>query len=288
MYHIINGLLKLKSLLPFSILYVLSDFTYLIVYYLIGYRKNVVRENLKRSFPGKTDRELLAREKKFYHHLCDLLFESMKMATISKEEMSRRMKILNYEPLLKHYDENKSVLLITSHYGNWEWTSSFSMYLPADKPMYQVYKQQKNKLFDRLIYNLRIRFGSVNVEVNELFDVLSSLKQQGKMGMIGLISDQSPSRKGIKYQSQFLNQRTPVITGTEIIAKKYDFPVYFVQIRRVKRGYYTCNPVPICLHPQESGKFEITEKYIRLLEQEIMAEPAYWLWSHRRWKFADK
>lgn len=288
MYHIINGLLKLKSLLPFSILYVLSDFIYLIVYYLIGYRKNVVRENLKRSFPGKTDRELLATEKKFYHHLCDLLFESMKMATISKEEMSRRMKILNYEPLLKHYDENKSVLLITSHYGNWEWTSSFSMYLPADKPMYQVYKQQKNKLFDRLIYNLRIRFGSVNVEVNELFDVLSSLKQQGKMGMIGLISDQSPSRKGIKYQSQFLNQRTPVITGTEIIAKKYDFPVYFVQIRRVKRGYYTCNPVPICLHPQESGKFEITEKYIRLLEQEIMAEPAYWLWSHRRWKFADK
>ena len=288
MYHIINGLLKLKSLLPFSILYVLSDFTYLIVYYLIGYRKNVVRENLKRSFPGKTDRELLATEKKFYHHLCDLLFESMKMATISKEEMSRRMKILNYEPLLKHYDENKSVLLITSHYGNWEWTSSFSMYLPADKPMYQVYKQQKNKLFDRLIYNLRIRFGSVNVEVNELFDVLSSLKQQGKMGMIGLISDQSPSRKGIKYQSQFLNQRTPVITGTEIIAKKYDFPVYFVQIRRVKRGYYTCNPVPICLHPQESGKFEITEKYIRLLEHEIMAEPAYWLWSHRRWKFADK
>ena len=288
MYHIINGLLKLKSLLPFSILYVLSDFIYLIVYYLIGYRKNVVRENLKRSFPGKTDRELLATEKKFYHHLCDLLFESIKMATISKEEMSRRMKILNYEPLLKHYDENKSVLLITSHYGNWEWTSSFSMYLPADKPMYQVYKQLKNKFFDRLIYNLRIRFGSVNVEVNELFDVLSSLKQQGKMGMIGLISDQSPSRKGIKYQSQFLNQRTPVITGTEIIAKKYDFPVYFVQIRRVKRGYYTCNPVPICLHPQESGKFEITEKYIRLLEQEIMAEPAYWLWSHRRWKFADK
>ena len=288
MYHIINGLLKLKSLLPFSILYVLSDFTYLIVYYLIGYRKKVVRENLKRSFPDKTDRELLATEKKFYHHLCDLLFESMKMATISKEEMSRRMKILNYEPLLKHYDENKSVLLITSHYGNWEWTSSFSMYLPADKPMYQVYKQLKNKFFDRLIYNLRIRFGSVNVEVNELFDVLSSLKQQGKMGMIGLISDQSPSRKGIKYQSQFLNQRTPVITGTEIIAKKYDFPVYFVQIRRVKRGYYTCNPVPICLHPQESGKFEITEKYIRLLEQEIMAEPAYWLWSHRRWKFADK
>ena len=288
MYHIINGLLKLKSLLPFSILYVLSDFTYLIVYYLIGYRKNVVRENLKRSFPDKTDSELLVTEKKFYHHLCDLLFESMKMATISKEEMSRRMKILNYEPLLKHYDENKSVLLITSHYGNWEWTSSFSMYLPADKPMYQVYKQLKNKFFDRLIYNLRIRFGSVNVEVNELFDVLSSLKQQGKMGMIGLISDQSPSRKGIKYQSQFLNQRTPVITGTEIIAKKYDFPVYFVQIRRVKRGYYTCNPVPICLHPQESGKFEITEKYIRLLEQEIMAEPAYWLWSHRRWKFADK
>ena len=288
MYHIINGLLKLKSLLPFSILYVLSDFIYLIVYYLIGYRKNVVRENLKRSFPDKTDSELLVTEKKFYHHLCDLLFESIKMATISKEEMSRRMKILNYEPLLKHYDENKSVLLITSHYGNWEWTSSFSMYLPADKPMYQVYKQQKNKLFDRLIYNLRIRFGSVNVEVNELFDVLSSLKQQGKMGMIGLISDQSPSRKGIKYQSQFLNQRTPVITGTEIIAKKYDFPVYFVQIRRVKRGYYTCNPVPICLHPQESGKFEITEKYIRLLEQEIMAEPAYWLWSHRRWKFADK
>lgn len=287
MYYLITGLIKLKSLLPFSILYGLSDFTYLIVYYLAGYRKKVVRDNLKRSFTDKTDKELLTIEKKFYHHFCDLLFESLKLASMSKNEMRQRMKILNYEPLLKHYEENKSVLLITSHYGNWEWTSSFSMYLPYDKPMYQVYKQQKNKLFDKVIYNLRTRFGSVNVEVNELFNTLSFMKKEGKTGMIGLISDQSPSRNGIKYYSQFLNQRTPVITGTETIAKKYDFPVYFVQIRRVKRGYYTCNPVPICLNPRESEKFEITEKYIRLLEQEIMAEPAYWLWSHRRWKFAN-
>lgn len=287
MYHFTRVIIKLISLLPFPVVFLLSDITYLFVYYLVGYRKKVVRDNLRRSFPEKPADELLKIEKKFYHHLCDLLFESLKLATMSKTEIMQRMKITNYEPLLKHYDENKSVILMTSHFGNWEWTSSFSQYLPADKPMYQVYKKLSNKLSDKVVYDLRIRFGSVNVEVDDLFDTLREMRKEGKTGMIGLISDQSPSRKGIRYYSQFLNQRTPVLTGAETIAKIYDFPVYYARIRKVKRGYYSCDPVPICLQPKDSEKFEITEKYIRMLEQEILTDPSCWLWSHRRWKFAN-
>jgi len=287
MYYLSLGFIKLVSLLPFWVLYGLSDFSYLIVYYIAGYRKKVVRDNLKRSFPEKTDKERLIIERKFYHHFCDLLFESIKSATISRNEILRRMKILNYNQVIRHYDEGKSVILMTSHYANWEWTYCFNLMLPKDKPFYQIYKKLSNNMSEKIVQHIRTRFGSVAVEVQELFPTLSTMKTEGRVGMIGMVSDQSPARNGMKYFSQFLNQHTPVITGTELIAKKYDFPVYYAQIRKVKRGFYTCNLLPICVNPAETEKFEITEKYIRILENEILAEPAYWLWSHRRWKYVN-
>jgi len=287
MYYLSLGFIKLVSLLPFWVLYGLSDFSYLIVYYIAGYRKKVVRDNLKRSFPEKTEKERLIIERKFYHHFCDLLFESIKSATISRNEILRRMKILNYNQVIRHYDEGKSVILMTSHYANWEWTYCFNLMLPKDKPFYQIYKKLSNNMSEKIVQHIRTRFGSVAVEVQELFPTLSTMKTEGRVGMIGMVSDQSPARNGMKYFSQFLNQHTPVITGTELIAKKYDFPVYYAQIRKVKRGFYTCNLLPICVNPAETEKFEITEKYIRILENEILAEPAYWLWSHRRWKYVN-
>ncbi|MBP1637275.1 MAG: lipid biosynthesis acyltransferase [Bacteroidetes bacterium] len=287
MYYLSLGFIKLVSLLPFWVLYGLSDFSYLIVYYIAGYRKKVVRDNLKRSFPEKTEKGRLIIERKFYHHFCDLLFESIKSATISRNEILRRMKILNYNQVIRHYDEGKSVILMTSHYANWEWTYCFNLMLPKDKPFYQIYKKLSNNMSEKIVQHIRTRFGSVAVEVQELFPTLSTMKTEGRVGMIGMVSDQSPARNGMKYFSQFLNQHTPVITGTELIAKKYDFPVYYAQIRKVKRGFYTCNLLPICVNPAETEKFEITEKYIRILENEILAEPAYWLWSHRRWKYVN-
>ena len=288
MYYLVFILVKLFSLLPFWILYLLSDFTYLIVYYIAGYRKKVVRDNLLKSFPEKTPKERKEIEQKFYHHFCDLFFESLKLMSISKDEILRRMKFIDYEPLLKHYDEGRSVMMMPSHYGNWEWASTFSLLLPEDKPMVQVYKKLSSKISDRLVYILRCRFGSKNIEMRDFYKTLLNLKAGGKLAMFGMISDQSPSRNNIKYRTQFLNQYTPVINGTEQIACKFDYPVYYGQIKKIKRGYYNLTLIPIALQPKNTRQNEITEKYIRMLEKDIIAEPAYWLWSHKRWKHVNK
>lgn len=284
MYHTALFFVKLVSLLPFRLLYVLSDFSYIIIYYLIGYRKKVVRNNLLNSFPEKTEQELKEIEKKFYRHFTDLIFEGIKLQSISRGEMSRRMQYIDSEQAVAHYDEGRSVMLLTSHFGNWEWLSSFSMNLPKDKPVYQVYRKQKNEVSDRLIDRLRRRFGAENIEMKSLYRELIQMKREGKLGMFGMISDQSPNLYSIHYWTDFLNQKTAMIDGTEQIARKFNYPVYYCGVKKVKRGYYTCTLLPISTEPKETAEHEITEKYARLLEKAIQEQPPYWLWSHKRWK----
>lgn len=271
-------------MLPFRVLYALSDFFYLIVYYVGGYRKKVVRENLKNSFPKKSEAERLDIEKKFYRHFCDLIFEGLKLYSISSQEIDKRMQFIGGEAVLAHYAEERSVFLLSSHYGNWEWTSSFSKFLPEDKPVYQVYRKQKSAISDRIIDKLRRRFGAENIEMKSLYRSLIQMRASGKLGMFGMISDQSPRRDSIHYWTDFLNQTTAVIDGTEQIARKFNYPVYYSVINKVKRGYYTCTFTPISTQPQATQEHEITEKYVRMLENTIRREPEFWLWSHKRWK----
>jgi KDO2-lipid IV(A) lauroyltransferase len=284
MYSITLFLVKFISLLPFGVLYVLSDFFYFIVHYVLGYRKKVVRENLKNSFPEKTFQERKNIEKKFYRHFCDLIFEGLKLYSMSPDELGKRMQFVGHQAVLSHYDEGRSVMLLASHYGNWEWTSFFSTYLPSDKPVYQVYRKQKSSISDRIIDKLRRRFGARNIEMKSLYRSLIQMKQAGKLGMFGMISDQSPRWHDNLYWTDFLNQPTAMIDGTEQIAQKFNYPVYYCGVRKIKRGYYTCTFLPICTEPKEAPEHEITEKYVRLLEKTIQEHPAYWLWSHKRWK----
>ena len=257
---------------------------YLIIYYVVRYRVNIVRRNIYNSFPEKTEKEKREIEKKFYRHFSDLLIESLKMMSMSNEEMLKRMKYIDYEPLVEHYKEGRSVILYTSHFGNWEWLSSFSLHLPKDKPVYQVYKKLTSELSDKIAYKTRIRFGAVNVEMNDLLRKIVMLKKENKLGMFGMISDQSPRRTPNLHFVDFLHQPTSVITGSEHIAKKFNFPVYFVAVQHVKRGHYICSFELITDKPQETAEFEITEKYMKLLEKEIQNQPEVWLWSHKRWK----
>ena len=275
---------RLFAALPFWLLYAFSDFTYLLIYRVFRYRLTVVRENLVYSFPNKDRKELRKIERRFYHHFCDLIFESLKLPGISEDEMKKRMQFINYKPLLKHYDEGRSVMLHTSHYCNWEWTSSFAIYLPGDKPLYGVYKKQKSDTTNKVITGIRGHFGSQALEMKSLLRKMVAMRQNGELGMFGMLSDQSPGRSSMNYFTQFLNQHTAVITGTEQLARKFDFPVYYARLRKVKRGYYTCELIPVSLEPKLSQEHEISEKYMRLLEEDILHDPAYWLWTHKRWK----
>ncbi|MFV0391435.1 MAG: lysophospholipid acyltransferase family protein [Paludibacteraceae bacterium] len=287
MYYVALFFVKLLSLMPFWLLYRFSDISFLIVYHLVGYRRKVVSENLRFSFPEKTESERNTIQKKFYRHFCDLLFEGFKLMSVRTKEMDKRMQYIGGETAMKHFKENRSVMILTSHYGNWEWLSTFSRYLPEENLVYQVYKHQKNEISDRVISILRTRFGAVNIEMKSLYRMLIKLKDAGKLGVFGMISDQSPNRNSIHYRTVFLNQDTPMIDGTEQIARKFNYPVYYCRMTKVKRGYYVCNFMPISIEPNLSGEHEITEKYARLLEKDIQQAPEYWLWSHKRWKYSN-
>ncbi len=283
MYYIFYGFAWLITWLPLRVLYLLSDFCFLILYYIIGYRKKVTRTNLRNSFPDKTDKEILRTERRFYRYFCDLFVETLKLMHMSKKQMNRRMVYMNMQVITDQYARGRSIMLMTSHYGNWEWTSSFSQFYP-DKPVYQVYRRLKNKNFDKFMYSLRMRFGAKNIEKHETLRAMVRLRNENKLCMFGMLSDQTPSRNNIHYRTHFLNQDTPAITGTEQLARKFNYPVVYVSVTRPKRGYYKCDIIPISLEPKDTKEFEITEKYTRMLEAAIEKAPEYWLWTHKRWK----
>lgn len=285
MYKVIYFFLKLSSYLPFWLLYMLSDILYLIVYKVFKYRIDLVRRNLNNSFPEKTEAEKREIERKFYRHFTDMMVEAHKMMSISPERMLKRMKYVNYKPMLKHYDEGRSVILMTSHFGNWEWLSSFSLLLPDGKPVYQVYKKLSSEISDKISFKTRQRFKAINVEMKDLLRKMVWLKKEEKLGMFGLISDQSPEYTPHLHFMDFLHQPTAFILGGEQLAKKFNYPVYFASVQQVRRGYYICDLELITENPTKTAEYEITEKYSKLLERDIRRQPEQWLWSHKRWKF---
>lgn len=283
MYYVFYVFAWLITWLPLRVLYLLSDFCYVLLYYVVGYRKQVTRMNLAHSFPDKSEKERRTIERRFYRYFCDLFVETLKLMHMSAKQMNRRMKYVNGEVIAEQYARGRSVMLMTSHYGNWEWTSSFSQFYP-DKPVYQVYRRLKNKGFDRFMYDLRTRFGARNIEKHDVLRAMVRLKRDGQLCMFGMLSDQTPSPANIHYWTEFLHQDTPVLTGTEQLARKFDYPVFYISVTRLKRGYYQCELIPIALEPKEMQEFEITERYSRMLEQVIERAPQYWLWTHKRWK----
>lgn len=285
MFNILYAWGWVFTLLPLRILYVFSDIIYPIIYYIIRYRKSIVRNNLKNSFPDKTKKELRKIERKFYHFFCDLFLETLYEINISEVEIKRRFTFVNLEGLLRQHNDGKGILVMTAHYGNWEWGMNFPLFVSGDITSCQIYKRLSNKEFDTFMYNLRAKFGGINIEKRDLLRTMIKYKSENDQGIYWMISDQTPAKQKIHYWTEFLHQNTPVLTGTEQLARKFDYAVFYAETSCIKRGYYQCELIPITLESAKTSEFEITEKYMKMLQKTIEREPQYWLWSHRRWKY---
>lgn len=284
-YYILYTFTWLHAILPFRVLYVCSDILYLLVYKIVGYRLKVVRRNLAASFPEKSAQELKKIEKEFYHHLCDYYFETIKLLHVSDAIIAKRMKFHNMELVRNLAKEGNSILLYLGHYGNWEWIPSITMHVKdTDLQLGQIYRPLKNKAFDELFLKLRSRFGSFGIPKNETLRAIIKKKRENVQLMIGFMSDQTPNVANIHYWSTFLNQDTPFFIGVERIAKQTGFYVCYLDVVKVKRGYYEATVKLISDKPKEEPEFAITETYVREMEKTILRNPAYWLWSHKRWK----
>lgn len=278
-------LLRLISRLPLGVLYVLADLCFPLLYHVARYRRKVVTENLNNAFPELTPRERRKIRRRFYRWFCDYVVETLKLLTMSRKEMMRRMVIEGVDEMERSLETKPFVFIFLGHYCNWEWVSSIPLwYQKEDSHGAQLYRPLKNKAFDRLFLEMRSRFGSENISKYEALRHILQLRRDGKKTCIGFISDQTPGWNSIHDWVDFLHQDTPVFTGTERIAKKVDAAIFFADIRRVRRGYYHLVLRRMTDEPKDFPDYALTEQYMRELEQIIRRQPHLWLWSHRRWK----
>ena len=280
-YYLALPLLYLVSWLPFSVLYVLSDFLYLITYYVVGYRKYVVRQNLKNSFPEKTPAELIKIEKQFYHYIVDFFLETLKCVTISKASLMHRMSIENREVLEDLYKKNKNIIITMGHYGNHEFVNlALAFVIPHQAKV--VYRPLTNAYFDDLFHKFRTKFGVIMVSMAKAFQEIA--KTEDRPFAFFLVNDQSPPPER-SYWTNFLNQETAFFTGLERFSRQFDMPVVYLCANRVARGKYHIKIELLTETPKEIAPGEVLEMHARKLERDIIADPSIWFWSHKRWKF---
>jgi KDO2-lipid IV(A) lauroyltransferase len=258
-----------------------TDFFYLLLITIVPYRKKVIEGNIERSFPNKTKRERAKIKRKFYRHFCDLLAEGIKNLTISKAALTRRFVVKNAEVMYHLYNQKKSVILVSGHYNNWEWLIASQNFLFPHQAM-GIGMPMSSKFWDKKINERRMRFG-MNVIHSKNFKAEIETNLHHPVAVLTL-GDQSPGDSSKSYWMDFLNQKTAVAFGTEMIAHQFDFAVVYFSTRKLKRGYYEMELVLISDTPKLSPWGELTEAHTHLLEKDIIANPEYWIWSHKRWK----
>ncbi|GHE45114.1 lysophospholipid acyltransferase family protein [Sphingobacterium griseoflavum] len=278
----IAALLYLTSLLPFWLLYSVSDLLYYILFYVVRYRRQVVSDNLENAFPDKSAEERDVIAKKFYRFLPDLVVEAVKMRTMRATTVSKRIELLNAEEVYQHLDQGKGVIGVTAHYGNWE-LGIYRLSLMTSLPKLIIYKPLSNSDFNSVYNDLRCRFGATMVPMKQILRHIVKLRNKPHISMF--VADQTPTYQDSDYYMDFLQQETLVYTGTERIAKLTKNPVVYCHIgRKKKRGYYYCKFTTLVSDPDCYEANEITQIHNRFTEKMIKSQPEYWLWSHRRWK----
>jgi KDO2-lipid IV(A) lauroyltransferase len=284
LYFILYHFFHAVSRLPFRALYGMSDAEYVIVYHLLRYRRKIVRKNISTSFPEKSVAEIKLIEREFYHWFCDYFFETIKLLSISREELTRRFTINNSEELEECFRNGQSVGAILGHYCNWEWLSCVGIALPENRAKGLIYHPLNNDAFDRLFIAIRTSNGGTVIPKKDILRFLIGFRRDGIMSICGYIADQAPKWGNIHLWLPFLNHDTPVFTGAERIMRKMNNAVYYVQMTRPRRGYYTCTYRLITKQPQQMADNEITKRFFAMLEDDIRSCPQYYLWSHNRWK----
>ena len=285
-YHLLYGFVYLISLLPFWILYGLADFCFVILYYIIRYRRKVVRKNLTSSFPEKSLKEIKKIERQFYRWLCDYFLETMKLLTISPKKLLKHVEYRNVELVEKKYDEGRNCSAISGHYCNWEWFTGLqlSMKKYPQSVLGVIYHPLNSDAFDRLFIDIRSAHGATCVPKKDILRQLITYKKEGRRSLFGYVSDQAPRWMNIHLWLQFLNHETPVFTGGERIMRKMNDAVFFVDIERPCRGKYIFTFNLIADEAAKEEEFSITRRFFEMLETNIRRQPAFYLWTHNRWK----
>lgn len=277
------GIITPISLLPFPILYAVSDVLAFLMYYVVGYRKKVVMENLRNSFPEKSEKERIAIAKKFYHHLCDLALESLKIFTISEKDAKARVLYSGTEIMQRYFEKGRSIIVAMAHYNNWEMVAvTVDQAIPHQACA--IYKPLTNQYFDKKMLSSREKYGIKMIHLKKVKRVFEEMKRDKVLSATHFLIDQAPSYHSTPHWMTFLNQETGVLAGTERFAKDYNYPVVFLDVQKPRRGYYTCRFIDAFSDPESTKEGEITEKTNQMLEEYIIAKPEFWLWSHKRWK----
>lgn len=274
------------SRLPFSLLYILSDGVYILLYRVIGYRKKVVRHNLALVFPEKKTQERLQIEKKFYKHLCDLFLEMIKTMGISNKALQKRFVFTNLEVLHQLEANHKSVMLMFPHYASWEWVIALDKHIASKG--YGIYQKIGNRYFDRLVRHIRQKFGTTLITTKETRDLVAHNAKEGILSMYGILSDQSPMPKKALLWTPFMGIVVPAHTGTEMLCRKLDLPAVYLKVTKVKRGHYSGTFHLIAEEPRKLQEFELTKSFLQRVEASIQEAPEYYFWTHKRWKHRNK
>jgi KDO2-lipid IV(A) lauroyltransferase len=282
LFIIVYPMIWLISILPFRLLYIFSDFVCFLVYNVFGYRKKVVRQNIAMALPHLSEKERLAIEKKFYSHLCDMFLEMIKTMSISQKEMEKRFVFTNLDLYLDLEKKGKSIALLCAHYASYEWAVSMNYHITFTG--YGVYKKINNKYFDRLIKKIRGRFKATLITTRETIPTIERNAKTGHLGVFGLASDQSPQATKAHHWAPFMGIETPVHTGAEMLAKRFDMNVIFLKNKKVKRGYYEATFELMAENPKEVPNYEISDDFLRRVEKQILEAPEFYLWTHKRWK----
>lgn len=280
-YHLLRALLYVIALLPWRILYLLSDMVCPIVHRY--YRRDLVRRQLTESFPDKSDDERMDIERAFYHHFCDLFVEVIKQCTMSRADMMQHLTFSGHEEMMAECNSSDPlVLVMLGHISNWEWVASLQYWLPKVHCT-QVYHPLYNHAFDRIFKQMREQYGGEVIPMRQTMRRLLTLHREGRVTVCGMIADQQPKWDAIHHFGRLLNHDTAVFVGTEQMAKKVGCKVYYASMTQTRRGYYHCHFTPIALDPKAEPDYNITDRYLQMLEADIADAPDQWLWTHKRW-----
>ncbi|SEB39428.1 KDO2-lipid IV(A) lauroyltransferase [Tenacibaculum sp. MAR_2009_124] len=285
-YSLTYPFIWLFSSLPMRVLHGVSDLLFMVVYYIVGYRKDVVKDNLKLAFPDKTDKEINKLAKKFFKHFIDIMIESVRTFSITEKEILKRYTLKNPELINSLAKDGKSIVLVGAHLANWEWSVCMPLILDID--FYATYSKLANPYFDKKIKQNRTQFGAFAIKTSETVKTLHYNYSNKKTGLYLLLSDQSPLIHKTHYWRNFFGTKVPVHTGAETIAKKYDFAMVNCSTRRVKRGYYETEFSLITDSPKEFEDYQLTDKYFEITEKAISNQPECYLWTHKRFKHQHK
>ena len=267
-------------------LYIFSDGIYFFVYRIIGYRKSVVRRNIALALPHLSEEKRIQIEKKFYSHMCDMFLEMIKTMNITQKEIDERFKFTNLSTYQNLEKQGKSIALMCAHYASYEWVLSMNKHISFKG--YGIYKQIANKYFDKLVRNIRSRFKAYLITTKQTKSTIENNTKEGVLGVYGFASDQTPRWSKLLYWHHFMGIETPIHTGAESLAKKYDMNVIFLRTKKIKRGYYEASFEIMTEDVHTIPNYKLSEDFMARVEQQIYEQPEFYLWTHKRWKHKKK